>query len=146
MSREKRIISNKTTKMQHPILLFDGVCNLCNSTVQFVIGQDKRAVFRFASLQSDIAQRLLKENNVTENNLNSVILIYGGRYYAYSSAVLEMLRLLGGFWQLLYIFKLVPSFLRDPIYRFVAAHRYRWFGKQESCWLPTAELKSRFLA
>jgi predicted DCC family thiol-disulfide oxidoreductase YuxK len=131
--------------MEHPILLFDGVCNLCNSTVQFVIRQDKHAVFRFASLQSDIGQALLHEHKVTENNLNSVILIYGGRYYAYSNAVLEMLRLLGGFWQMAYVFKMIPTFLRDPIYRFVAANRYRWFGKQESCWLPTAALRERFL-
>ncbi len=130
----------------HPILLFDGVCNLCNSTVQFVIQQDKRAVFRFASLQSDIGKTLLAEYKVEEKNLNSVILIYGGRYYAYSDAVLEMSRLLGGLWSVAYVFKVIPTFLRNAVYRFVATNRYRWFGKQESCWLPTAELKERFLS
>ena len=131
--------------MEHPILLFDGVCNLCNSTVQFVIRQDKHAAFRFASLQSEVGKNLLEEYKVEEKNLNSVILIHKGHYYAYTDAVLEMLRLLGGFWQITYVFKLIPRVLRNSIYRFVAANRYRWFGKQESCWLPTAELKERFL-
>jgi predicted DCC family thiol-disulfide oxidoreductase YuxK len=129
----------------YPILLFDGVCNLCNGAVQFVIERDPKGIFRFASLQSEIGQQLLAEYKVTETGLNSVILIHNGKYYAYSNAVLETWRLMGGFWQLLYVFKIIPSFLRNSVYRYVAANRYRWFGKEESCWLPTPELKSRFL-
>ena len=128
-----------------PLLLFDGVCNLCNQTVQFIIRHDKKAIFRFASLQSEFAISILKENQLFDNQLNSVVLIYENKIYTHSSAPLEVLRLLGGFWQLAYIFKLVPPFFRDAIYRWIARNRYRWFGKEKSCWLPTAELKSRFL-
>jgi predicted DCC family thiol-disulfide oxidoreductase YuxK len=128
-----------------PILLFDGVCNLCNGAVQFVIERDPKAVFRFASLQSEVGQQLLMEYKVTETNLGSVILIHEGKYYAYSDAVLETGHLLGGFWQIFYVFKVIPTFLRNIVYRYVAKNRYRWFGKQENCWLPTPELKSRFL-
>jgi predicted DCC family thiol-disulfide oxidoreductase YuxK len=130
---------------QHPILLFDGVCNLCNQTVQFIIERDKKAIFRFASLQSEYGENLLKKHQLSDKNLNSVILVYENKIYTHAAAPLEVLRLLGGFWQLGYVFKLVPSFLSNAVYRWVARNRYKWFGEKESCWLPTAELKSRFL-
>jgi predicted DCC family thiol-disulfide oxidoreductase YuxK len=131
--------------MDNPILLFDGVCNLCNASVQTVIKFDREAKFRFASLQSEPGKLLLEKYNISERNLDSVILIYQGKYFSHSDAPLEICRLLGKFWQIFYIFKIIPPFIRNAIYRWIAKNRYRWFGKQESCWLPTPELKSRFL-
>ncbi len=130
---------------QYPILLFDGVCNLCNQTVQFIIEQDKKNIFRFAALQSEYGQNTLKKHQLFDNQLNSVVLVYKNKTYTHAAAPLEVLRLLGGFWQLGYIFKLVPSFFSNIVYRWVARNRYKWFGAKESCWLPTAELKSKFL-
>ncbi len=130
---------------QYPILLFDGVCNLCNQTVQFIIEQDKKNIFRFAALQSEYGQNMLKKHQLFDNQLNSVVLIYKNKTYTHAAAPLEVLRLLGGFWQFGYIFKLVPSFFSNMVYRWIARNRYKWFGAKESCWLPTAELKSRFL-
>lgn len=130
---------------QYPILLFDGVCNLCNQSVQWVLKHDQKAQFRFVSLQSETSQRLLKQYNLNSNTLDSVVLIHHNKAYIRSDVPLETARLLGGFWQLTYIFKLVPSFLRDRVYQFIAANRYRWFGKEESCWLPAPKWKNRFL-
>ncbi len=131
--------------MENPILLFDGVCNLCNGTVQFIIKHDKKAIFRFASLQSETAQNLLTEHQIPIKNLESVVLISQNRIFTHSDAPLEIAYLLGSFWRFFYIFKLIPSVFRNAIYNWVARNRYRWFGKEESCWLPTAELKARFL-
>lgn len=129
----------------NPILLFDGVCNLCNQTVQFIIEQDKKGIFRFASLQSEFGISMLKKYQLADIQLNSVVLIYKNKTYTHAAAPLEVARLLGGFWQLAYIFKLVPSFLSNAVYRWIAKNRYKWFGKAEGCWLPTADLKARFL-
>jgi predicted DCC family thiol-disulfide oxidoreductase YuxK len=129
-----------------PIILFDGVCNLCHGLVQFIIERDPKARFRFASLQSEVGQRLMPSGvNPDPENLDSVVLIEGTRAYTHSAAVLRILRQLGGGWQLLAAGLVLPRFLRDAAYRFVARNRYRWFGKQNECWLPTPELKSRFL-
>lgn len=129
----------------HPILLFDGVCNLCSGAVQFVIRRDPEARFRFASLQSAVGQRYLDELPIDRQALDSVILVEGGRWYGESDAVLRMARHLGGAWKALAVFRLIPRPVRDWAYRLVARHRYRWFGKKESCWLPTPELRRRFL-
>jgi predicted DCC family thiol-disulfide oxidoreductase YuxK/O-antigen ligase len=129
----------------HPILLFDGVCNLCNGSVQLIIRRDPEARFRFASLQSAVGQRYLGELGVDRQAVDSVILIEGDRWYKESDAALRIARLLGGPWRALAIFRLLPRPLRDGLYRVIARHRYRWFGKRESCWLPTPELRSRFL-
>lgn len=129
----------------HPILFFDGVCNLCNASVQRVIKADKKEVFRFASLQSEAAQELLADTGLNPQELKSVILYHQDKFYTRSDAVLESARLLGGGWSLLYICKLIPPFIRDTIYDWVARHRYRWFGKQDACMLPTPDLKRRFL-
>lgn len=136
-------MSNSTT--QHPILLFDGVCNLCNQSVQWVLKRDYQAQFRFASLQSPTGKRLLKQYNLNTDALDSVVLIHQNKAYIKSDVPLETARLLGGFWQFAHIFKFVPRFLRDRVYQFIAANRYRWFGKEESCWLPTPKWKNRFL-
>ncbi|TAE17616.1 MAG: thiol-disulfide oxidoreductase DCC family protein [Bacteroidetes bacterium] len=127
------------------ILLFDGVCNLCNGTVQFIIKRDKKARFRFASLQSDKGQALLQEHNLPTREFDSVIYIRNGKCYQKSTAALYIMRDLGGFWQIFFPLIIVPPFLRNAVYSLIARNRYRWFGRQESCMLPTPELKSRFL-
>lgn len=129
----------------HPILLFDGVCNLCNGSVQFLIRRDREARFRFASLQSEVGRRYLEELRVDRRAVDSVILIDGGRWYKESDAALRAAHLLGGPWKALAVLRLIPRPIRDWVYRLIARHRYRWFGKRESCWLPTPELRRRFL-
>ncbi len=128
-----------------PIILFDGVCNLCNNSVQFIINRDAKAKFKFASLQSQTGQELLKQFNQSGSELISVMLIRNDRLYSKSNAALEIARQLSGAWPALYIFKIIPSFLRDWIYDWIASNRYRWFGKKDECMIPTPELKSRFL-
>ena len=128
-----------------PIVLFDGVCNLCNGSVQFLLKRDREGRFRFASLQSDAGRRLMAEHGLAVDSLSSVLLIEGGRVWQESSAALRIARHLPGAWKLLWIFAAVPRPLRDAVYRWIARNRYRWFGKTETCWLPTPELKARFL-
>ncbi|GAB2966780.1 thiol-disulfide oxidoreductase DCC family protein [Hymenobacter coalescens] len=128
------------------VILFDGVCNLCHGLVQFIIDRDPQARFRFASLQSETGQRLMPGGvNPDPENPDSVVLIEDGQAYTHSTAILRILRHLGGGWRLLAAASVLPRFLRDAAYRFVARNRYRWFGKQNECWLPTPELKARFL-
>ena len=129
----------------HITVLFDGVCTLCNGTVQFVIKRDRAAIFRFASLQSDYAQRLLRQVNLPANQLYSVIVFEDGVAYQKSDAALRIARHLSGFWRWLYIFRFVPKFIRDGLYNFIATNRYRFFGKQDHCMIPTPELKARFV-
>jgi predicted DCC family thiol-disulfide oxidoreductase YuxK len=130
---------------QHAIILFDGVCNLCNGFVQFVIRQDTARRFRFASLQSETARELLRDLPPRGQGIESVVLIEDGRYYQQSTAALRILRQLRGAWPLLYGFIFLPAFFRDWIYAWIAKNRYRWFGRRQACMLPTPELQSRFL-
>ena len=127
------------------IILFDGVCNLCNGFVQFVIRHDPAGQFKFTSLQSEKGQELLKDLPAAFRKIDSVVFLENGRYYQKSAAALRIIRRLSGGWPFLYVFIILPAFLRDWLYSFVAKNRYRWFGQQESCMLPTPELKSRFL-
>jgi predicted DCC family thiol-disulfide oxidoreductase YuxK len=131
--------------MSHPIVLFDGVCNLCNRSVQFLLKRDRRKQFLFASLQGKTGQEILKKFSLPANDFNSFILIEGDELYTRSTAVLRILRKLGGAWALLYVFIIIPPFIRNPVYNFIARNRYKWFGKKEECWVPTPELKQRFL-
>ena len=131
--------------MKNPILLFDGVCNLCNHSVQFVIKRDKDGLFRFAALQSDIGKSVLVKHQLSTVSLDTVVLIDQGKAYTRSSAALHVLRHLGSPWSILTVFLLLPKGLRDMVYNFIAKNRYRWFGKEESCMIPTPELKNRFL-
>lgn len=130
---------------QHIIILFDGVCNLCNGFVQFVIRQDPAQRFRFASLQSETARELLRHLPPSGQGIESVVLIEDGCYYQQSTAALRILRQLRGPWPLLYGFMVLPAFLRDWIYAWIAKNRYRWFGQRQACMLPTPELQARFL-
>jgi predicted DCC family thiol-disulfide oxidoreductase YuxK len=128
-----------------PLLLFDGVCNLCNRSVQFVIRHDRGKVFRFASLQGTAAARALEPFGGGGATPGSVLLIYGGRLYTRSEAVLKTIQLLGGAWRLAGVFRVLPRPLRDRLYDWVARNRYRWFGKRDACMVPEPGLRDRFL-
>ncbi|HLF52809.1 thiol-disulfide oxidoreductase DCC family protein [Flavobacterium sp.] len=128
------------------IILFDGVCNLCNASVQFVIKHDKKDIFRFVALQSDLGKEIIKHIGIDQKNIDSVILYEPGvAYYYKSSAALEIAKHLGGFFNFATLFRIIPAFLRNQIYVYIAKNRYEWYGKNESCMIPTAELKSKFL-
>lgn len=129
-----------------PLILFDGICNLCTHSVQFVIQRDAKQQFRFASIQSDLGQKVLQQYGLSTTKINTVVLLNNNQIYTHSTAALHIAQHLGGLWQLASLALWVPAPLRDMVYTFVAQNRYRWFGKQESCWLPTPELKNRFLS
>ncbi len=132
-------------EVQYPVILFDGVCNLCNGSVEFIINRDHMCEFRFASLQSDTAKHLISKLDIPNDTMDSIILVENNKQYFKSSAVFHICRKLGGLWSLLYIFILVPVSIRDYFYDIVARNRYRWFGKRENCMVPSKELESRFL-
>ena len=130
---------------EHPIILFDGVCNLCNGAVQFVIERDKNQRFRFASLQSKTGQEYQQKAGLSLDRIDTILLVENGKIYQKSTAALRIARHLNALWSIMYIFIIVPVFIRDGVYDFIAKNRYRWFGKQDSCWMPTPDLKSLFL-
>ncbi len=129
----------------YPIILFDGVCNLCNNSVQYVIKHDPNELFRFASLQGETGQQLLKQYGLSTNDMNSFVLIRDNKAYTRSAAALNVAKQLTGFTKLLYGFIIVPPFIRNAVYNLIAKNRYKWFGKKDSCMIPTAALNSRFL-
>jgi predicted DCC family thiol-disulfide oxidoreductase YuxK len=126
------------------IILFDGVCNLCNNSVKFIIKRDTSGYFKFASLQGETGQRLLKKHSLNYD-LNSFVLIEKEKAYLKSSAALRVCSQLGGAWRILSIFRFLPPLFRDFLYDIVAKNRYKWFGKEESCILPLPKWKQRFL-
>ena len=130
---------------QHSIILFDGVCNLCNAAVQFVIRRDNTNHFLFASLQSEEGKKILAGNKLPSNEMSSFILLENGKVYDRSTALLKVVRKLKGWWRFLYGFIIVPKFIRDGIYGIISKNRYQWFGKKNECMIPTPELRARFL-
>jgi predicted DCC family thiol-disulfide oxidoreductase YuxK len=136
------------TEPPHGIVLFDGVCNLCSGVVNFIIDRDEPGYFRFAAIQSEPGHDVLVRNGIAvpDGDPDSIVLEEDGRLYQKSTAALRIARHLGGAWRLLYVFIVVPRPIRDMVYRFVAHNRYRWFGRQEACRVPTPELRGRFLA
>ena len=128
-----------------PIILFDGVCNLCNNAVQFIIRHDPDEKFLFASLQSEFGQQLMKQYSLPSENFNSFILVQDNKVYNKSTGALKVAKELIGTWKLLYIFIVVPKFMRDAVYTWIANNRYKWFGKKDDCMIPTPQLKARFL-
>ncbi len=127
------------------IVLFDGVCNLCSSSVQFILKRDKKNQFLFGSLQGNFGQSILKKYNLSTDTFNSFMLLEGENLYSKSSGALRMLKYLGGGWRLLYGFMIVPKFIRDGVYNWISKNRYKWFGKKNECWLPKPEWKDKFL-
>ncbi len=129
---------------EHALLLFDGVCNLCNTSVQFIIKRDKHDYFRFAPLSSKQGQAIIKQHPHLEN-VDSLILVEDGQVYTRSTAALRVAKRLKGLWPVFGINLLLPEFIRNSVYDMVAANRYKMFGKQDSCMIPTPELRDKFI-
>jgi predicted DCC family thiol-disulfide oxidoreductase YuxK len=137
--------------MQEPgtynhIILFDGVCNFCNSSINLVIAKDKRNLFRFAPLQSEIGQQLLKYYHIDSSKTDSVIYIENGKAYTRSSAALRVAKHMKGAYPLLFGLIIIPPFLRNLVYDYIARNRYKWFGKKDSCMIPTPEVRQKFIS
>lgn len=128
----------------HPVILFDGVCNFCDVSVQFILNRDPNETFHFASLQSEAGQELLNKYHVRDD-VDSMILIENDKVYYKSSAALRISRHLRGAWKLLYVFMVVPAPIRNVVYDLIARNRYKWFGQKESCMLPPPNVRKRFL-
>jgi predicted DCC family thiol-disulfide oxidoreductase YuxK len=128
-----------------PLILFDGVCNLCNAWVRFVIRRDPTGVFRFAAQQSPVGQAVIEEHVRGAAPLSSIVLIADGRVYTESDAILQIFALLGAPWSWIALLRIIPRRARDTCYRFVVRHRYRWFGRTETCQVPSADVRSRFI-
>ena len=129
----------------HKIILFDGVCNLCNGAVDFFIRHDKKDIFRYAALQSEIGIELQKKLNIDHENIESFILIDGNKYYKKSTAALRVAGMIGFPFNLLYPLLAVPLFIRNGVYDIIAKFRYKWFGKKSTCRIPTPEERKKFL-
>lgn len=128
-----------------PIILFDGVCNFCNNTVNFVIRRDPKSIFKFATLQCTVAQQILKSHRLDNAEMNSFVLIENDKIYIKSTAALRVCRRLKGLWPLMYGFIIVPKLIRNGIYNWIAKNRYTWFGKKEVCMIPSPDVSARFL-
>ncbi len=128
------------------IILFDGVCNLCDSTVQFIIKHDKKDVFRFVALQSDLGKNIISHIGIDTSKTDSIILYEPGKAYYYKAeAALKIAGLLGGIYSLLTAFSILPKGFVNKVYDYVAKNRYKWYGKKDDCMIPTQEMKAKFL-
>jgi predicted DCC family thiol-disulfide oxidoreductase YuxK len=127
------------------IIIFDGVCNFCSFWVNFILDRDKKNIFLFAALQSEAAKSLLKKYQKNPDDINTFILITDEGLWDRSTAGLLVVKELGGIWKLLSVFILIPKFIRDPVYNIIAKNRYKFFGKSESCRIPTDDERDRFL-
>ena len=132
-------------QLTHSIILFDGVCNLCNGAVNFVIKRDPGNVFKFTPLQEKQGVLLLKKHAIDAQKLDSIVLVENKKVYTKSSAALRIARKLSGLWPLFFVLLIIPSFIRDGVYDFIAKNRYKWFGKKEQCMIPTPDLREKFL-
>ena len=131
--------------VNQPVILFDGVCNFCSFWVNFAIKRDRKKKLKFAPLQGEAANNLLPQHNINPASLSSVVFIDHGKAWTQSSAAIRICKHLDGGWKLLYGLIIIPKFIRDFIYNIIARNRYKWFGKKESCMVPTQELRERFL-
>jgi predicted DCC family thiol-disulfide oxidoreductase YuxK len=129
----------------YSVILFDGYCNLCSRSVQFVLKHDRKAKFRFASLQSEYGKLLLQKHQLPTESFGSFVLVEDDKIHLNSTAALRVVKSLSGMWSVLYFAIIIPRFIRDAVYGLVARNRYRWFGKRDSCWMPRTEWKERFL-
>ncbi|HMO62098.1 MAG TPA: thiol-disulfide oxidoreductase DCC family protein [Ferruginibacter sp.] len=129
----------------HPVILFDGVCNFCDSTINLVIRRDKKHRIKFAPLQSMAGSQLLQQYGIDENAMDSFVFIENGKAYTKSTAALKVSRYMNRLWPLMAVFFIVPRPVRDAVYDYVAARRYKWFGKKDQCMIPTPDMRSRFL-
>jgi predicted DCC family thiol-disulfide oxidoreductase YuxK len=131
--------------VQKDILLFDGVCNLCNSSINFVIDHDPSEKFKFAALQSEFGQKKLKELNLDPKDFDSIVLLSNNQIHVKSTAALKVAKELTGGWPMLYAFIIVPPFIRHAVYNLIAKNRYKIWGRTDQCRVPTPELKQRFI-
>ena len=134
------------SKENSKVILFDGVCNLCNNSVKFIIKNDKRNIFKFAPLQSEYGINIQNRHNINTNEINSIILIDGEKIYTKSNAALHIAKGLNAPFFVFYIFIIIPVFIRNFIYDLIAKNRYKWFGKKENCRIPTPEGREKFLS
>lgn len=134
----------ESTIPTNPVILFDGVCNLCNGSVQKIIAADPKKQFRFASLQGSFGQQVLKQFHLPPSEFSSFILLENNQIFTKSTGALKVARRLSGAWPLFYAFIIVPQFIRDGVYNIIARNRYKWFGKKESCMVPQAALQDLF--
>jgi predicted DCC family thiol-disulfide oxidoreductase YuxK len=132
--------------LPHPVVLYDGVCGLCTSSVRFVLENDRRRVFRFATIQSDFGQRVYRHFGLDPESPETFVVLSDQRVFIRSDAALEIVRRLGRSWRLLLIVRLIPRPIRDFVYRVVARHRYQWFGRYESCPVPDESIRKLFLS
>lgn len=130
---------------QQPIILFDGVCNFCNSAVNFVLKKNSKNNILFTPMQSEAGQKLLQHYNLPVDDMQSFVFIDEGKVNKQSTAALKVCRHLRGLWPLCYGFIIVPKFIRDGVYNWIAKNRYKWFGMKQSCMIPTPDVKARFL-
>ena len=128
------------------IVLFDGVCNLCNNAVDFIIKKDHKERFKVGALQDKVTKNILDDYQINKDYLDSLVFIHKESVYYKSRAALEIAKNLNGLWPLMFIFIIIPSIIRDPVYDWIARNRYKWFGKKETCRLPSDEEKKRFLS
>jgi len=133
------------SEQENKIILFDGICNFCNYWINFILDHDKKDIFRFAALQSKKGGELLEKFDLPKDDFNSVILIFENKVFFKSTAAFQIAKDLGGFYKWFLGFKILPAFFTDFIYDFIAKNRYKIFGKSESCRIPTAKEKSKFL-
>ena len=128
-----------------PVILFDGVCNFCNAIINFIIRQDKKRIFLYATLQSNAGKRILEESKFPTDIFESFLLLDKGKLYSKSAASLRLYNYLPWYWKWTQLFWIFPKFIRDWVYDIIAKNRYKWFGKREECMVPSSELKERFL-
>ena len=129
---------------ESPTILFDGVCNYCNSWINFIIRNEKKGILKFAPLQSNAGKRLLSQHNILDGG-DTVLFIENGRIYSRSDAAIRIIRYLSWPAKIFYIFAIVPRFIRNAVYNWIARNRYKWFGRRDACMIPDAKLRSRFL-
>ncbi|KQS45811.1 thiol-disulfide oxidoreductase [Flavobacterium sp. Leaf359] len=128
------------------IILFDGVCNLCDSSIQFIIKHDKKDIFRFVALQSEIGLEIINHIGIDTSKIDSILLYEPGKAYYYKAeAALKIAKELGGIYTAISWFSILPNFLTNTVYDYIARNRYKWYGKKEACMIPTPELKAKFL-
>lgn len=136
----------KNLPQNKKIILFDGICNLCDATVQFIIKHDKKDIFRFVALQSDLGKEIIDHIGLDTSKTDSIILYEPGQAYYYKAeAALKIAKVLGGIYSLLNVFSILPNRLSNKVYDFVALNRYKWYGKKDECMIPTPEMKTKFL-
>ena len=140
------ILDKGFNEVNQPVILFDGVCNFCNAGINFILKQDKKKIFRFATLQSEAGQALLRKLHLPTQNFHSFLLIENGKVLQKSSAGLKVYGMLSWYWKWTQAGWIAPKFIRDAVYDFIARNRYRWFGKKEACMIPGPQVRSRFLS